>query len=509
MSNYVRESAFYAPRAAYEHGPVCTLLRNPHIARNEEIQLAVYDRKDNMRHRYLGQLSDVVMVDSHTLAAQRLGGADYDGDLIKTIADPLLNQCVQRNYDSYQPDPLTNEQNLPLLYIPEAEPLLGDAEDWQARFETVRNAFSSRVGQISNAAFDRSVVAYNESLTEEQRRRCREETETLAILTGLEIDSAKSGVRPDLDAYLKHKTVSRSAFLRYKALMKQAEERREWYQPSHRQRMNDFFAKTDWDKVESNVERLPYLAHQLKLHTPRLRPRPAADGELFAFAGEEGWRDYLDADILARIDGLLRDQRAVLSRIRACRAPIRERPRQKDIERILYARGQEDVYGADELYALFHSLPPQRINDLRQALRDESWPFLDAEDREDFLLRWLPGPEFGEYYGLLADFRHGGYRLLGDLVCDVDDGNAARERKQLVRSGDSREFTEMMQAYIFFGDVHNYREAVAGKCRELLAGIIKPKRAVPYLVALGRRDLVWELLWDVAAPYVREVRHVE
>lgn len=28
-----------------------------------------------------------------------------------------------------------------------------------------------------------------------------------------------------------------------------------------------------------------------------------------------------------------------------------------------------------------------------------------------------------EYYDLLSDFRHGGFRVLGDLVCDIDDEN--------------------------------------------------------------------------------------
>ena len=35
--------SFYAPGAAYAHGDVCTLLRNPHIARNEELQLSFFD----------------------------------------------------------------------------------------------------------------------------------------------------------------------------------------------------------------------------------------------------------------------------------------------------------------------------------------------------------------------------------------------------------------------------------------------------------------------------------
>ena len=36
--------------------------------------------------------------------------------------------------------------------------------------------------------------------------------------------------------------------------------------------------------MDSNVERLPNLAHQLKKHTPKLKGNPAQDGELFIFA---------------------------------------------------------------------------------------------------------------------------------------------------------------------------------------------------------------------------------
>ena len=82
-------------------------------------------------------------------------------------------------------------------------------------------------------ALDRSIIAYNENSDAEERERCREETETLAILTGLEIDSAKSGIRPDLDEYLTHKTVKRSDFLKYKTLVDEMETRRAWYEPTH------------------------------------------------------------------------------------------------------------------------------------------------------------------------------------------------------------------------------------------------------------------------------------
>lgn len=48
----------------------------------------------------------------------------------------------------------------------------------------------------------------------------------MAILTGLEIDSAKTGVRPDLKEYLGRRTVRRTSFLQYKTLLEKAEERR-------------------------------------------------------------------------------------------------------------------------------------------------------------------------------------------------------------------------------------------------------------------------------------------
>ncbi|OUN22921.1 hypothetical protein B5G34_05840 [Flavonifractor sp. An82] len=70
--------SFYAPGAAYAHGDVCTLLRNPHIARNEELQLSFFDAKEErrqMRRHYFGHLTDVVMVSADMLAAERLDRA--------------------------------------------------------------------------------------------------------------------------------------------------------------------------------------------------------------------------------------------------------------------------------------------------------------------------------------------------------------------------------------------------------------------------------------------------
>ena len=511
MTDHFPESSFYAPQAAYAHDDACTLLRNPHIARNEELQLSFYDAKEErkqMRHYYFGHLTDVVMVDSNMLAAERLGGADYDGDIIKTISDPILNACVRRNYNLYRYEKhksLTNTENIPLLMIPTAQPQIRSADDWEARFETVRSTFSSRVGQICNAALDRSIIAYNENSDAEERERCREETETLAILTGLEIDSAKSGIRPDLDEYLTHKAVKRSAFLKYKTLVEDAETRHAWYEPTHAAKVKEFFKKVDWDEVDSNVERLPYLAQQLKKNTPRIKAKPTKDEELFSFAAQQpNWREQLDSDKLAAVATLLQDYDACLSRIRACRVPLKEKKRKSDVERILYARGQEDAYDPDELYALFGSLPSERVSALQHAIREQAWHLMDEDARERFLREWLP--EFEDIYDLLTDFRFGGYRILGDIVCDMEDENTGREKKQLFRESDSKAFTAMMRAFADKSASRSYRDAVTAKCRELLTAIVRPTLAVRYVVALGRRDLLWDLLPEYIEKNVLEVR---
>ena len=499
----LKEGEFYAPGFTYYRNEKFTLLRNPHIARNEETVARCPEEIGHYRQKYLSHLTYVVMVNAESLIPERLGGADYDGDMIKTIADPLVNECVSRNYEF---DRLDNIDNLPLLYIPAEEPVIRDARDWHDRFVTVRDTFSSRVGQICNAAFRRSIVAYDENSDAKARQKAREETETLAILTGLEIDSAKSGVKPDLSAYLgRQKGGSNSVFLQYKALLDDDGDNA-WYEPTAKQKMKHFINATDWNAVTSNVERLPYLAEMLRKNTPKIKGKPAKDSDLFAFAEAEGWKDKLDPVLLSSASDLIRDYEAVLNRIRTCRAPIKQKTKQSDIDRILYARGQEEDWDSDELYAGLSELSPERVSEIRKDLTVHSWHLMDADERLGFLGESLP--EFEEYFGLFSDFRAGGYRILGDLICDIDDENRATAphtmgRKELFRDQDSPAFSRMMWAYVESASSQYYRSAVAAECRELLTGLVKPKNAVRVLVALGKRNLLWELIPDLAAKEVK------
>ncbi len=499
LGNRFPDSSFYAPKAAYQSSEVCTLLRNPHIARNEELQLFPHNAKDNMRHFYLGHLSDVVMVDTHMMAAERLGGADYDGDMVRTIASPIVNQCVKKNYYEYS-DKLTNLDNIPLRMIPSSDPLIRDANDWQARFETVKNTFSSRVGQISNAALNRSIIAYNENSTAEERERYRQEVEILAILTGLEIDSAKSGVKPDLSAYLGNRSIKRSKFLQYKDLLDAAEERRKWYEPTPAERMKAYYKNTDWSKVDSNLEKLPYLAHQLGALTPKIKPRAHKPEELYTFA-VPGWKELLDKSILYAVKTLALDYKHCLQRIRASRNPIQEKKREQDVNKILFSRCQDEDYDTDALYALFSGLTAEQVQELYQAIRQEQWHLMPEDRREPFLQKYLP-EEFEEYFDLLTDFRCSGYRVLGDLICDCMDAFTAEKQRALHRDKDTPAMTAMLDAYL--QQTTDYKTVVAEACRKQLEAIVKPSEAVKYAVAIDDKDFLWDVLYDKIIDHVRK-----
>lgn len=495
-----QDHAFYAPRPGYKSKSACTLLRNPHIARNEEILLDPYRPVEQMRKHYLGHLTDVVMVSSTMYAAERLGGADFDGDMVKTIADPIVNRCVQKNYQ-YQN--LDNLGNLPFLKIPSIQARVQDAKDWRARFQTVRDTFSSRVGQISNAALARSVIAYNENSQAEERQQAREEVETLAILTGLEIDSAKSGVKPDLSPYLGKSRKGKNLFLTYKYLVEgKAEKRKGAWSPAKQAR--DFLRSTDWEQVDANLERLPYLAWQLEEHTPKLREPSQPDEVLFSFAQDPQWKEKLPQASRKLVEEMVLEYQRCLSRIRVSMAPVREQPHRTDVERILYARGQEELVTAEELYAAFSALEPEQVTALLEQIREQAWQFLPPRERENFLREHLSGDIVDAYGELLCDFRAGGYRILGDLLLDVERENRLEASRQLHRAGDSEQMEEMLRSYENKTAQESYREAAARGCRQYLERHIQPKLAVQCAAALGKRSFLWDVLLDAVLATARK-----
>ena len=486
-------------------GRMTALLRNPHIAKNEEVVVTPPYREAFIRRRYLSHLRGVVMVEPWSLIAERLGGADYDGDMVKVIREPVICESIASHYrEKANPfeDRFASRNNLPLLSIPTAEPQLRDANDMHARFEAVKSTFSSRVGQISNAALDRSILAYDENADTDIKERRRQETETLAILTGLEIDSAKSGIKPDLSAYLNTDDKPRSQYLKYKRLLEDAEDRPAWYEDSFAEQMKDYIDGTDWDSVTANVEKLPYYAYMLKKHTPRKVIKPAPSAELFTFARHPNWKDNLDPSLFPPIRELIDTYDRCLRRIRSRKHPTPGNSKRRDIDRILTMRDQENTYDTDSLYALFTGMDATHIKAVRDALRAEQWHFMKPEERLSLLQEYLPEAAFRAYDGLFSDFRMGGYRVFGDIICDIDDTNRLADKSKLRYKNDTPEMTAMVDAYHNRLPGVDYREAVAAACRLCLAKITPPFQAIRYAEALDRRDFIFDVLLEEAEFYL-------
>lgn len=487
-------SEAYMPGAEYPKSDVYTLLRNPHIARNEEALVTVADEGE-LRKKYLSHLRYLVMVDSRALIPERLGGADFDGDMVRTIADPLMNSCVMRNYCN-KPD---GQNGIPILKIPTAEPLIRDADDWHARFETVRGTFSSRIGQICNAAFNRSVIAYDESISAEERAICREETETLSILTGLEIDSAKSGIKPDLSAYLGAGKPKHSLFLKYKGIVGDKESRR-WYEDSKREKLDKFYSGMEWSDVTSNIERLPYLKLMLEKNTPKIKPVPASDEELFTFAQVPDWKDKLDVQTIEYMRSLIADYEEAKRRIRAIHHMTEPNMKRKnDVTRILYSRGQDDRYTAEELYAAFSSAEPSEVTKIYNAVRANEWHLTPKDKRSEFLYEYCWGSVSSEYFELLSDFRAGGYRVLWDIVCDYNELYSYNAAKALnfTKKTDSAALAFMLRSVVTKSD--SMDELAAACATVIREAKITNETALMCAVTLGKRDFALEVM-----PYVVE-----
>ena len=491
----------YAPQPVYTTQEYYTLLRSPHIARNEEALVCPLSKVGKLRKKYLSHLRYVVMVDSRSLIPDRLGGADYDGDMVKTIADPLVNACVSLSY--------ADNKSLPVLKIPSAEPLISDAEDWRARMESVKSTFSNRIGQISNAALRRGIVAYDENNDNTERVVARQDVEMLAILTGLEIDSAKSGIKPDLSEYLEVRKAKKSLFLQYKSIVGDSAQRK-WYQPTTAKRVKEFIDKTDWDSVSSNLEKLPYYAYMLDKETLKHKANPATDEELFTFAQSPNWQDSLDQHVLGWTKTIISAYNETMKRNRFIRHIPKERKHQTDIERILFARGQENLYSVDELYSAFDHISPYGIRQARLKLSETAWHLTPPSDRLVATYEIITGMIDYDYRELFCDFRHSGYRILGDIICDLDDMYRAKEIADHVKhQDDGKDLNALLSNTNQTGD---YRKTVVSNCINLMTSHIKGaekfdlNEVLKCAVALGERQFALEVMPMTVLENCREVK---
>jgi len=130
------------------------------------------------------------------------------------------------------------------------------------------------------------------------------------------------------------------------------------------------------------------------------------------------------------------------------------------------------------------------------ALREHKWHLMPPDKRHGFLLEHFYSFSAGEYIDFLSDFRHGGYRILWDIVCDYDDMYRSQTAKKnhFSRKGDSPELKKLLQLY---GTRHkpDYKEDLAIIVRDILREKgIGTDDALKCVIALGERSFAYEVL---------------
>lgn len=196
------EAECYLPGAVRAAaGEACGFLRNPHLSRCEQVALRRYvpaaeGRRARLYTDYLSHLTGVAMIPYRSLAAMALGGADFDGDLVKVITEESVVRAILRGVYGKEERGGFLKRRLPVVQIPEA----GAQEREVPRlvdFGAIRDTFSNAIGLLSYAAVALSGREYG-GADPAYANRC----ELCTILTGLEIDAAKTGRHPELSGLL-------------------------------------------------------------------------------------------------------------------------------------------------------------------------------------------------------------------------------------------------------------------------------------------------------------------
>ena len=216
--------------------------RNPHLSRNEQYIMrrfcdtdevtykSTYIGKDNyksyMNHRkiydkYFGSLTGIVMVPRHSVLPLCLGGADFDGDLVSIVYNQDVVDAVASGVFVKAKTKLFGEvqmRNLPVIEIPSTFSEKTSIKE-HVPYEHIKNTFSNRIGQISDAAISIGQMEYGHVLIEDSQSKTEAREQSVeneskeekyskpscamcTILTGLEIDAAKNGEHPNLDSIL-------------------------------------------------------------------------------------------------------------------------------------------------------------------------------------------------------------------------------------------------------------------------------------------------------------------
>ena len=420
-------------------------LRNPHLSRNEQVILRAYVNRSSLYEKYFSHLKGVVMVSAKSTAPMALGGADFDGDLVKIIPDKRIVQAVKRG-------------NLDLNLLPIEIPSTKSGEDKLSQsipLQVIINTFSNKIGLISNWAVTLSAKEYySETVEEKYKNACAKCT----IVVGLEIDAAKSGDHPQENikeiqflAKEVEKSCGKNIFLESKSVIEKI--LRGHFSPRvdfDNDTYKLYLSKKDKKialqiPLESEntpiIDRLP--ARYLQLIFERIsEPNTKKDKNTTHFNFEiPNWRKTFDKTLREKIKNLIEAYIGVLKlagEVQQEETDLRQKNFRGCIITILNLQyddyrckklscGTEIETALNQIYSELSYLlqTNAKIKKAIESLKNRKWYFTRDEDRptvaaEILGLNPLEGEKLPPFFELLYNFRCNGFGLFYFILKDLE-----------------------------------------------------------------------------------------
>ena len=201
---------------------------------------------------------------------------------------------------------------------------------------------------------------------------------------------------------------------------------------------------------------------------------------------------------------IIADYEEAIRRVEAFRHP---KPSEGwDIRRILFSRNQESEVSVESLYHLFDRYTPYAIETAYSRLQDYDWQFTPPKDRVLALYEiFQPNSPPFDAQELLCDFRCGGYRILGDILEDLNGQyrSAVKQKHKGTYKTDTPQMREMMRGLL---DEPDYRAKLIQNCVHILHPVFRQveTNSIPFEDALkcaellGKRQFILEVLPSTA-----------
>ena len=134
-------------------------------------------------------------------------------------------------------------------------------------------------------------------------------------------------------------------------------------------------------------------------------------------------------------------------------------------------------------------------------LDEVKWHLVPPEERTNILYAICKTGNLYDYLDVFCDFCNGGYRIVGDIICDLDDmyRKMGMQKSLAKQKGDSKDLQTLLSGITAQTD---YKEQIIRNCLNIIHPV-NGKNCLDYVevvkcaVALGKRQFALEVLPSV------------